>query len=157
MQKMMNDSTIFFAIISRYFVNHRHLTSNEFNQPIDKSSKISKRIEHLQEIIAFSDKSCIDNLRMSRDAFLRLCHLLENLGGLQSNRNITIHEQVAMCLAILGHHTKNRIKHNYIRSGRTVSKIFHVVLNVVIRLHHVLLARAKPVTEDCSSDRWRWF
>ncbi|KAH6799932.1 hypothetical protein C2S52_000396 [Perilla frutescens var. hirtella] len=63
-----------------------------------------------------------------------------------------------MFLAILGHHTKNRIvKHNYIRSGRTVSKNFHAVLNVVIKLHPVLLAQPDPVSEDCSNDRWKWF
>ncbi|KAH6822554.1 hypothetical protein C2S53_011462 [Perilla frutescens var. hirtella] len=47
-----------------------------------------------------------------------------------------------MFLAILGHHTKNRIvKHNYKRSGQT----------------YVLLAQPEPVTEDCSNDRRKWF
>lgn len=157
-QKMMNDSATLSAIVLRYFINRRRVTSGA-NQSYSLIHKIPKQIEHLHEIIALDDITCIDNLRMNRDAFLRLCYLLENSGGLQPGRNASsIHEQVAMFLAILGHHKKNRIvKHNYKRSGRTVSKNFHAVLNAIIRLHPVLLARPEPVTEDCSSDRWRWF
>ncbi|KAH6787392.1 hypothetical protein C2S52_006944 [Perilla frutescens var. hirtella] len=161
-RKMMSDSATVFAIVLQYFINHRRLTSNESRPPIREhyslKHKIPKQVEHLHEIIAVDDVTCINNLRMSRDAFVRLCYLLQHSGGLQANRNVSIHEQVAMFLAILGHHTKNRIvKHNYKRSGRTVSKNFHAVLNSVIRLRPVLLAQPEPVTEDCSNDRWKWF
>ncbi|KAL0315422.1 UNVERIFIED_CONTAM: hypothetical protein Sradi_5420400 [Sesamum radiatum] len=41
-----------------------------------------------------------------------------------------------MFLSILAHHKKNRtVKYDFIRSGRTVSKHFHRVLNAVLRLH----------------------
>ncbi|KAH6783799.1 hypothetical protein C2S52_008758 [Perilla frutescens var. hirtella] len=161
-RKMMSDSSTVFAIVLQYFINHRRLTSNESRPSIREhyslKHKIPKQVEHLHEIIAVDDVTCINNLRMSRDAFVRLCYLLQHSGGLQANRNVSIHEQVAMFLAILGHHTKNRIvKHNYKRSGRIVSKNFHAVLNYVIRLHPVLLAQPEPVTEDCSNDRWKWF
>lgn len=157
-QKMMNDSTMLFAIVSQYFISHRRLTSNQLCKRYSLKCKISKQVAHLHEIIALDDTACIDNLRMSRDAFVRFCYLLQHFGGLQANKNVSIHELVAMFLAILGHHTKNRIiKHNYKRSGRTVSKNFHAVLNAVMRLHPILLAQPEPVTEDCSNDRWKWF
>ncbi|KAL8524897.1 hypothetical protein ACS0TY_014500 [Phlomoides rotata] len=63
-----------------------------------------------------------------------------------------------MFLSILAHHTKNRIvKSNHIRSGRTVSKHFHRVLNSVISLHSILLSQPKPIDENCTNGRWRHF
>ncbi|KAL8527528.1 hypothetical protein ACS0TY_005392 [Phlomoides rotata] len=81
---------------------------------------------------------------MSRGAFSQLCHLLKTSGSLQSTRNCTIANQVAMFLSILAHHTKNCIvKSNHIRSGRTVYKHFHRVLNSVIMLHSILLSQSR--------------
>ncbi|KAH6805680.1 hypothetical protein C2S51_030511 [Perilla frutescens var. frutescens] len=95
---------------------------------------------------------------MNRDAFARLCHLVEYSGGLKGNRNVSVSEQLAMFLSILAHHTKNRIvKKSYRRSGRTVSKHFHGVLNAIIRLHSLLLAKPVPIDEDCTNERWKWF
>ncbi|KAL0438707.1 UNVERIFIED_CONTAM: hypothetical protein Slati_2353700 [Sesamum latifolium] len=93
---------------------------------------------------------------MSVDAFCRLCYLLEQLGGLKDTKSGK--EQVAIFLSILAHHTKNRVvKYNFKRSGRTISKHFHAVLNAVLKLHPVLLATPQPVTEDNTCSRWRWF
>lgn len=104
------------------------------------------------------DETCLNNLRMSRNAFAQLCHLVEHAGGLESNQNINIKEQLGMFLAILAHHTQNRIvKHNYKRSARTVSKHFHGVLNVIIRLHYLLHAQLDPISEDCTDQRWKCF
>ncbi|KAL8484743.1 hypothetical protein ACS0TY_027155 [Phlomoides rotata] len=61
-------------------------------------------------------------------------------------------------LSILAHHTKNRIvKSNHIRSGRTVSKHFHRVLNFVIRFHSILLSQPRPIDENCTNERWKHF
>ncbi|KAL8528859.1 hypothetical protein ACS0TY_006355 [Phlomoides rotata] len=112
----------------------------------------------MQKVIGISDEDCINHLRMSRGVFCRFCHLFETSGGLKSTRNCTIAEQVAMFLSILAHHTKNCIvKSNHVRSGRTVSKHFHRVLNSVIRLHSILLSQPKPIDENCTNGRWRHF
>ncbi|KAL8484457.1 hypothetical protein ACS0TY_026947 [Phlomoides rotata] len=85
---------------------------------------------------------------MSRGVFSRFCHLLETSGGLKSTRNCTIAEQAVMFLSILAHHTKNRIvKSNHLKSGRTVSKHLHRVLNSVIRLHSILFSQPKAIYE----------
>ncbi|MFQ6640394.1 hypothetical protein Gotur_016726 [Gossypium turneri] len=58
--------------------------------------------------------------------------------GLKSSRNMLVDEQVAMFLHIISHHLKNRvIKHHFSRSGKTVSRLFHNVLNAVIPLQDV--------------------
>ncbi|KAL0409554.1 UNVERIFIED_CONTAM: hypothetical protein Sradi_1889800 [Sesamum radiatum] len=77
---------------------------------------------------------------------------------MSSTKHVTVAEQVAIFLNIVVHHKKNCIvKHNFLRSGRTVSKHFHVVLNTLYRISYVFLAKATPITDDCSDPRWRWF
>ncbi|KAL0303511.1 UNVERIFIED_CONTAM: hypothetical protein Sradi_6219200 [Sesamum radiatum] len=57
---------------------------------------------------------------MDRNAFGRLCYLLEHSSGLRPTKNCSVPEQVAMFLSILSHHKKNCVvKHDFIRSGRT--------------------------------------
>ncbi|KAL8478687.1 hypothetical protein ACS0TY_030532 [Phlomoides rotata] len=86
---------------------------------------------------------------MDQVAFRRLCYLLKNIGGLRSSRNVTVAEKVAMFLCILAHHTKNRcVKYQFKRSGQTVSKHFHAVLECVLKLHHLFLVKPLPVLED---------
>ncbi|KAL0399706.1 UNVERIFIED_CONTAM: hypothetical protein Sradi_2313900 [Sesamum radiatum] len=63
-----------------------------------------------------------------------------------------------MFLSVLPHHKKNRtVKYDFIRSGRTVSKHFHRVLNAVLRLHPLLLAHPTPVPPHSNCPRWKWF
>ncbi|KAK4406606.1 hypothetical protein Sango_0667100 [Sesamum angolense] len=96
---------------------------------------------------------------MDRNAFGRLCYLLEHSSGLSSTKHVTVVEQVAMFLSVIAHHKKNCIvKHDFLRSGRTLSKhFFNVVLNTVYKMSHVFLAKAAPITDYCSDPRWRWF
>ncbi|KAL0404489.1 UNVERIFIED_CONTAM: hypothetical protein Sradi_2089700 [Sesamum radiatum] len=69
--------------------------------------RIPEQVKHLIQITDISDVKCIDNLRMSRNAFARLCQLLSIGGGLQSTRHVSVAEQVAMFLSIIAHHKKN--------------------------------------------------
>ncbi|KAL0430522.1 UNVERIFIED_CONTAM: hypothetical protein Sradi_0678200 [Sesamum radiatum] len=95
---------------------------------------------------------------MSRNAFGRLCQILENTGGLRPTRHLTISEQVVIFLSVLAHHKKNCVvKHDFIRSGRTISKHFHSVLSAVLRVQPMLLPRPAAVGEECQDPRWRWF
>ncbi|KAL0433626.1 UNVERIFIED_CONTAM: hypothetical protein Slati_2696900 [Sesamum latifolium] len=57
---------------------------------------------------------------MSRNAFGRLCHILQNQGRVKNTKQVSISEQVAIFLSVLAHHKKNRIvKYDFIRSTRT--------------------------------------
>ncbi|KAG8380356.1 hypothetical protein BUALT_Bualt06G0007000 [Buddleja alternifolia] len=121
-------------------------------------TKIHKQIEHLHDLISFNDETCIENLRMSRNAFGRLCYLLENMGGLCSTKNVQVTEQVAIFLSILAHHKKNCVvKHDFKRSGYTISAHFNNVLTVLLKLHTLFLVKPVPIEEDCANDRWKWF
>ncbi|KAL0314935.1 UNVERIFIED_CONTAM: hypothetical protein Sangu_2337900 [Sesamum angustifolium] len=95
---------------------------------------------------------------MDRNAFGRLCYLLEHSGGLSSTKHVTVAEQVAMFLSVIAHHKKTCVvKHDFLRSGRTVTKHFYVVLNTVYKMSHAFLAKATPIMDDCCDPRWRWF
>ncbi|KAL0010653.1 hypothetical protein SO802_005761 [Lithocarpus litseifolius] len=105
-----------------------------------------------------SDETCINQLRMNRNAFTRLCGMLERMGGLKDTKHMLVDEQVAMFLHTLAHHAKNRvIKHHFRRSGETVSRYFNDVLHAIIRLQGELFKKPEPVPENSSDERWKWF
>ncbi|XP_012839839.1 PREDICTED: putative nuclease HARBI1 [Erythranthe guttata] len=159
LQEIIFECVIFFTICFEYISEEKTRESSQYERiRYNRVSRVPDQVRKLSRIIDINDISCINNLRMSRDAFGRLCHILENTGDLHCNRNISISEQVAMFLHILAHHTKNRIVgHEYERSGRTVSKYFNNVLNAVIKLHPLFLGRPEPVDEHCTNERWKLF
>ncbi|PPD83716.1 hypothetical protein GOBAR_DD19343 [Gossypium barbadense] len=114
--------------------------------------------DYVKRLVYASDETCIEQVRMNRTALFKLCEMLESIGGLKSSRFMLVDEQVAMFLHIISHHLKNRvIKHHFRRSGETVSRAFHSVLNAVIRLQDVLFKKPEPITADSSDTRWKWF
>ncbi|KAL0345330.1 UNVERIFIED_CONTAM: hypothetical protein Sradi_4364300 [Sesamum radiatum] len=122
------------------------------------NTRIPNQVRYLHRLVSVSDESCLRNLRMNRNAFGRLCYLLEYSGGVSSPKHLTVPEQVAIFLSVLAHHKKNCVvKHDFVRSRRTISKHFHRVLNAVVKMYEVFLARPTPITEDCMDPRWQWF
>ncbi|XP_052878904.1 uncharacterized protein LOC128285455 [Gossypium arboreum] len=114
--------------------------------------------DYVKRLVDASDETCIEQVRMNRTTFFKLCEMLQTLGELKSSRNMLVDEQVAMFLHIISHHLKNRvIKHHFNRSGETVSRSFHNVLNAVIRLQDVLFKKAEPITANSTDPMWKWF
>ncbi|KAL0383143.1 UNVERIFIED_CONTAM: hypothetical protein Scaly_0601600 [Sesamum calycinum] len=98
-------------------------------------------------LVSLSNASCLRNLRIERNAFGRLCHLLEHSGGMSNTKHVTVVEQVAMFLSVIAHHKKNcAVKHDFLKSGRIVSMHFHVVLNTLYKMSYIFLAKAAPMT-----------
>ncbi|PPE01883.1 hypothetical protein GOBAR_DD01088 [Gossypium barbadense] len=76
--------------------------------------------DYVKRLVYASDETCIEQVRMNRTAFFKLCDMLESIGGLKLSRFMFVDEQVAMFLHIISHHLKNRvIKHHFGRSGET--------------------------------------
>ncbi|XP_031267081.1 uncharacterized protein LOC116125509 [Pistacia vera] len=100
------------------------------------------------------DGVCLENCRMDRKAFFKLCNLLESRRGLVSTRHTSIEEIVGSFLHILVHHVKYRVmKRQISRSGETLSRKFHIVL----KLHSILLKKSEPIPENSTDECWRWF
>ncbi|XP_047951638.1 protein ALP1-like isoform X2 [Salvia hispanica] len=119
---------------------------------------IPAHVRHLDRLVRVTDRACIDNLRMDRNTFGRLCRILRDRVGLIDQKLVTVEEQVSMFLCVLAHHKKSRIVgYNFMRSSQTVSKYIHIVLRGVLTLHSIFLAKPTPIDESCSDRRWQWF
>ncbi|KAL4580344.1 hypothetical protein LXL04_016534 [Taraxacum kok-saghyz] len=117
-----------------------------------------ERKEYMHRLVYESDDTCLQQLRMNRTAFVKLCRMLEIDGKLKASRYLQIDEQVAICLHVLAHHVKNRVvKFQFRRSGETVSKHFNNVVNAVIRLERKLFKKPEPISETSTDERWKWF
>ncbi|KAF7812456.1 protein ANTAGONIST OF LIKE HETEROCHROMATIN PROTEIN 1-like [Senna tora] len=69
-----------------------------------------------------------------------------------------IEEMIAIFLHIIAHDVKNRVvKRQVARSGETISRQFHSVLNVVLRPQSILLRKPTPVLEGSTDIKWKWF
>ncbi|KAG6489560.1 hypothetical protein ZIOFF_050835 [Zingiber officinale] len=95
---------------------------------------------------------------MDRRSLSKLCYLLTTRGKLKGNRNMPINELVISFLHIIAQNVKNRVlKRQTARSGETISRQFHLVLNSILQLHNILLKKPEPIPENCTDDRWKWF
>ena len=56
-----------------------------------------------------SDRQSVENCRMDKITFAKLCHLLKTEGRLKENRNMSVEEMVIGLLHIISLHTKNRV------------------------------------------------
>ncbi|XP_031378457.1 uncharacterized protein LOC116193850 [Punica granatum] len=120
--------------------------------------KYYRKRDHIRRLVYADDITCTEQLRMDRNAFFKLCHMLQEIGGLKNTRNMHVDEQVAMFLYVLAHHFKNRvIKHQFSRSGEIVSRYFHNVLKATLRLQAHLYKKPQPIAGNSEDQRWKWF
>ncbi|XP_047155211.1 uncharacterized protein LOC124826428 [Vigna umbellata] len=77
---------------------------------------------------------------MGPKAFINLCERLRTTGIVKEAIRSTVEEQVAQFLHIIGHNVKNRsVAFFFHRSGSTVSKHFHNVLDGILTLESEFL------------------
>ncbi|KAL8531311.1 hypothetical protein ACS0TY_008074 [Phlomoides rotata] len=159
LKAIIHRNVLFLAIAFAFFwMNQRVWARNMNRRRFSLLDRIPGQVKHLREMVDLSDDDCKDMLRMDRRAFARLCHILSNVGGLKNSKHVTVKEKVAMFLYILAHHTKNRaVKFQFKRSGQTISKHFHGVLQSVIKLHSLFLQKPLPVPDDSTDPRWGKF
>ncbi|KAL8492410.1 hypothetical protein ACS0TY_023846 [Phlomoides rotata] len=120
--------------------------------------RMPNQIRELNRLIRGNHYDCLDNLRVDRNAFGRLCIILQNRGGLVDGKHVSIEEQISMFLGILVHHKKNGVvRYTYNRSGQTVSHYVHLVLTAILQLDSILLVRHVPVPDDSTNHRCKWF
>ncbi|BFG35074.1 hypothetical protein CerSpe_213480 [Prunus speciosa] len=64
---------------------------------------------YLNRLYNGREVDCIEQLRVSKNAFKSLCTILHGKGGLTPTRNVSIEESVAVFLNILAHNLKFRV------------------------------------------------
>ncbi|KAL5130924.1 Protein ALP1-like [Glycine soja] len=93
-----------------------------------------ERHSFLNRLYRGTNKDCIEQLRLSKNAFFNLCIILQEKGGLVRTRNVPTTEAVAMFLHILAHNLKYRVvQFSYCRSKETISRQFNDVLRAVMK------------------------
>ena len=110
--------------------------------------------ECLFRLVYKSDDACLEELRMDRAAFFRLCEMLKTITRLKDTANMLVDEQVAIFLHVLAHHVKNRtMKKKFGRSAETISRAFRRVLRAITQLcsHH--LVKPVPNPENSTDER----
>ncbi|KAM3221710.1 hypothetical protein P3L10_020980 [Capsicum annuum] len=73
-------------------------------------------------------------MRISRDAYVRLCQHFRQNGWLTDSKHISVEEKIAMFLTIIGHNERYAvIKRRFQHSSQTVHKYFHEVLEAMMK------------------------
>ncbi|KAL0285455.1 UNVERIFIED_CONTAM: hypothetical protein Sangu_2777600 [Sesamum angustifolium] len=62
------------------------------------TTRMSDQVGRFYRLVSSSNETCLINLRMDRNAFGRLCYMLEQSGGVKPTKNVSVPEQVAMFL-----------------------------------------------------------
>ncbi|XP_058111720.1 uncharacterized protein LOC131255041 [Magnolia sinica] len=116
-----------------------------------------KRAKFINSIIKASDRDCVTQLRMNRATFFDLCTQLHEKAVLRDTRRVSHEEHSIMFLRTLGHSVRNRvIGHRFIRSGETVSRHFHSVLDAIVSLYPIFIKQAGPATPSEIQTNTNW-
>ncbi|KAD4981745.1 hypothetical protein E3N88_18416 [Mikania micrantha] len=94
---------------------------------------------------------CRELIRMSQKAFMTLCSILKRDGGLLATQRMSVEEQVARFLHIVGNDLRNRFASwIYRRSGSTTSRCLHRVLRAIISLesHYIQQPKGETVPKE---------
>ncbi|XBH82999.1 hypothetical protein VPH35_071537 [Triticum aestivum] len=126
---------------------------------IERRIKIRElRGDNLYRLIGESGAMCISQLRMDRRTFHVLCEMVRDVGGIKGTRNKPLEDIVASFLYVLSHHLKNwTVEKFFYRSPEPISRNFNACPLAILKLHHLLLKKPKPIPEDCTSDKWKYF
>ncbi|XP_061370576.1 protein ALP1-like [Gastrolobium bilobum] len=155
----LNELTMLLVSLCVLLIRHIQTTRpNRRRVALDHYGRARVMEVNFLKIVHISDTACIENTRMDRRCFHKLCELVKTVGKLEPTAHMGVEEMVVIFLHILTHDVKKRIiKRQFMRSGETISRQFSNVLLAVLRCHHVLLKRPEPVAETSTDERWKWF
>ena len=99
-----------------------------------------ERLSRLNRLYHGTEAHCINELRMRKAVFHRLCDELRSRALLEETFHVTIEEQVAIFIHCVGQRRSNRsIGFEFIRSSETISRYFHHVLDALCTLARDLI------------------
>lgn len=103
----------------------------------------------LMELIKGHDKRCFNMFRMDKFTFLSLCDVLEMKYGLKSSNRMSVMEKTGVFLFSVALGASNRhMQERFQRSGETISRVFHEVLNALLKMAIDLI---KPIDATFTS------
>ncbi|XP_038709357.1 protein ALP1-like [Tripterygium wilfordii] len=99
-----------------------------------------KGYDWVVDILNGNPVRCQESFRMHVHVFKSLCRVLRDDYGLECSTQVGITEMVAMFVFTLGHAQSNRdIGERFQHSGETISRLFHKVLQAVMKMSKDLI------------------
>ncbi|KAJ6760055.1 NUCLEASE HARBI1-LIKE PROTEIN [Salix purpurea] len=103
--------------------------------PKELSISLTNGTKFVDEVLRGPSDRCLENFRMDKQAFYKLCDILQGKGLLRHTNRIKIEEQLAIFLFIIGHNLRTRAVQELFRySGETISRHFNNVLNAIMAI-----------------------
>ena len=121
-----------------YYLNS--LSNRTMNMSEITGDREDKRAKLMSLLV--NTERCRDIIRMSPAAFITLCDKLRATNIVKDSVKATLEEKVAKFLHIIGHNVRNRtVSFFFLRSGATISRHFHNVLNGILALEEELIVQ----------------
>lgn len=101
----------------------------------------------MRRVLFGSENSCLQETRMRRSTFFRLCDILRHRQLLRDTINMRVEEQLAIFLSILGQGSLQRgISNAYDRAQETISRYFNKCLYAIGCLCNEYIKYPSPTT-----------
>ncbi|KAL3821393.1 hypothetical protein ACJIZ3_007298 [Penstemon smallii] len=96
---------------------------------------VSNGTKFVDDVLKGTNESCLENFRMDKRVFFKLCDMLQTRGLLRHTNRIKIEEQLAIFMFIVGHNLRTRAVQELFRySGETISRHFNNVLSAIMTI-----------------------
>ncbi|XP_071722452.1 uncharacterized protein [Rutidosis leptorrhynchoides] len=142
----IEDQLILLIIIHWYVDRFR---SNQMPRTKDNTSSLSG-VKYTLELLRGSNTQCIELMRMSRDAFVRLCDHFKQKQWIKDSKHISVEEKLATFLTIIAHNERFVVvKRRFQHSSHTIHKYFHEVLETIMEFIKEMIM---PTTFDPNFD-----
>ncbi|KAL0328291.1 UNVERIFIED_CONTAM: hypothetical protein Scaly_2261700 [Sesamum calycinum] len=107
-------------------------TEGSIPKELTRPSEI-KGTKFVDDVLKGPNESCLENFRMDKHVFYKLCDMLHTKGLLRHTNRIKIEEQLAIFMFIVGHNLRTRAVQELFRySGETISRHFNNVLSAIM-------------------------
>lgn len=103
--------------------------------PMELGRLATNGAKFVDEVLNGGNENCLENFRMDKHIFYKLCDILQAKGLLRHTNRIKIEEQLALFMFIIGHNLRTRAVQELFRySGETISRHFNNVLNAIMSM-----------------------
>lgn len=133
--------------------------ASRYEKPSPETSPLfgSEYVDELLSCEEDDDPQVLDAFRMPLSTFLALRDWCVEHGHLQATRYMSVDEQLAIFLCVVGENTTNRAaQERFKRSGNTISRCFNIVLDAMVALCTAIVKqpaiRQSPTTPRVRDD-----
>ena len=111
------------------------VTNGKRRSKRSRTKRTSNVTKFVDQVLNGTNEACMENFRMDKHVFYKLCDIFQTRGLLKHTSRIKIEEQLAIFMYIIGHNLRTRaVQELFKYSGETISRHFNNVLNAIITI-----------------------